>query len=441
MSSNQEHWHSGFGLLMASLGSAVGLGNIWRFSYVIGENGGGAFLLVYLALAAVTGLPLLIAEFALGRSTGKESVGAIQAVSRSTHWQHLGLLGVFLSFLILSYYAVIASWVFKYFSVYLVQASSQLAKTGFSEYFSVFRANILEGLFFHSAGLTVVGIVVVAGIRKGIERVSMLLMPLLAILVVAMAIYSSTLPGFGQAATFLLIPDWEVLLDTHVYVAALGQILFSIGLATGILIAFGSYWGSQRHLPRFAMGVIAGDTLFAITAGFVIFPAVFSAGLAPAQGVGLVFEILPDIFEDMAYGDLIGLVFFLLLSIAGLTSMIAMLEVPVAYLIEKFDLSRFKATVLTTISLFLIGSVITMSHVPDYDLLNAIDVVAVEILLPLNAALLAIFVGWFSCRNQLISATDLGPALGGLWIKTLQYVVPMTGFGVLASGLLNHLSR
>lgn len=440
MSSNQERWHSGFGLLMASLGSAVGLGNIWRFSYVIGENGGGAFLLVYLALAALTGLPLLIAEFALGRSTGKESVGAIQAMSRSTHWQHLGLLGVFLSFLILSYYAVIASWVFKYFAVYLFQASSQLAKTGFNEYFSAFRASILEGLFFHSAGLTVVGIVVVAGIRKGIERVSMLLMPLLAILVVAMAIYSSTLPGFGQAATFLLIPDWEVLRDTRVYVAALGQILFSIGLATGILIAFGSYWGSQRHLPRFAIGVIAGDTLFAITAGFVIFPAVFSAGLAPAQGVGLVFAILPDIFEDMAHGDLIGLVFFLLLSIAGLTSMIAMLEVPVAYLTEKLGLSRSEATVLTTFSLFLIGSVIAVSHALDYDFLNTIDVISVEILLPLNAALLAIFVGWFSRRDQLIQATDLGPKLGCLWVKTLRYIVPITAIVVLVSGLISRIN-
>lgn len=441
MKSNHEHWGSAFGLLMAWLGSAVGLGKIWRFSYVIGENGGGAFLLVYLVLAILAGLPLLIAEVALGRSTGKESVGAIRAVSRSAHWKHLGLFGVFLSFLILSYYAVIASWVFKYFAVYLLQASEQLTEVGFNEYFSTFRKNTAEALFFHWAGLIAVAVVVAAGIHKGIERVSTLLMPILAILLVAMAIYSSTLPGFGQAATFLLVPDWEVLLDSRVYVAALGQILFSLGLASGILIAFGSYWGSQRHLPRFAIAVITGDTMFAITAGFVVFPAVFSAGLAPAQGTGLVFSILPNIFEGMANGDLVGLIFFLLLSIAGLTSMFAMLEVQVAYAIEKFGLSRLQATSLATLFVALMGSAIVISDVLDYDFLDAIDAITVEILLPLNAALLAIFIGWFAYRNRLMPATDLGTQLSRLWLKALRYIVPITGMIVSAFGLLNQLAQ
>lgn len=376
-------------------------------------------------------------EFVLSRSTGKESVGAIRAISRSIRWRNLGLLGVFLSFLILSYYAVIASWVFKYFAVYLTGASSRLTETGPNQFFSAFRAHTWEVLLFHFAGLTIVAVVVLAGVRKGIERVSILLMPLLALLLIGMAIHSSALPGFGQAANFLLVPDWQVLFDSRVYVAALGQILFSVGLATGILVAFGSHWGAQRHLPRFAVAVIAGDTLFALTAGFVIFPAVFSEGLAPAQGVGLVFAVLPDIFHRMDHGSLVGLTFFFLLSIAALTSMIAMLEVPVAYLTEQFSLSRSTATALTTFALMLIGAHISMSNGLDYDVLNIIDIVAVEILLPLNAVLLAIFIGWVSQQDRLFRAADLGPTLSSLWLNAIRYVAPITAATVLASGLLN----
>lgn len=431
-----ESWRSGFGLLMASLGSAVGLGNIWRFSYVIGEHGGGAFLLIYFVLAILAGLPLLIAEFALGRSTGCESVGAIKATSRSASWRHLGLLGVLLSFLILSYYAVVASWVFKYFLIYLYQDSSLLSSAGFRDYYFAFRSNTSETLLFHAVGLAIIAVIVLAGVRKGIERVSILLMPVLAILLIAMAIYSSTLPGFSQAANFLLMPDWMALLDARVYVAALGQILFSIGLATGILVAFGSYWGKQKNLPRFALSVIVGDTLFALTAGFVIFPAVFSAGMSPAQGFELVFVILPTIFQQMDSGSFIGLVFFLLLSIAGLTSMVAMLEVPVVYLTEQAGLSRTKATIIITLALLAIGAPIALSHGLDYDFLNAIDVVSVEVFLPLNAALLAIFIGWKSRIDTLIPATELGPITSRLWLAAVRYIVPVTALLVLVSGLI-----
>jgi NSS family neurotransmitter:Na+ symporter len=429
----QEHWGSNKGFLLAALGSAVGLGNVWRFSYVAGENGGGAFLLVYLIMVLVVGVPLLLAEFALGRSAQCESTSAIRMLARGSIWRHLGLLGVVVASLILAYYAVIAGWVIKYLSLYLLRTTHELTTTGFSGAFAAYVARPLEPLIWHGLVLLLTMVVIARGIERGIEKINLLLMPVLAVLLILMAIHSATLDGFSRGFEFLFRPNWSVLTRPDVYLAALGQAFFSIGLAMGVMVTFGSYLAPAHRLPRAALVVALGDTLFAVTAGLVIFPAVFSFGLDPAQGPGLAFVVLPEVFAQMKGGALVGLLFFLLLSIAALTSMVSLLEVPVAYAIERFGLRRRTASFYVGSALFALGIPASLGFglLSDVitpggrNLLDAMDFVAVDFLLPLNGLLLTILLGWVWPRRQALEASDMHLSrLGRLWHFSLRYLLP-----------------
>ncbi len=230
----RERWGSGRGFLLATLGSAVGLGNVWRFSYVAGENGGGAFLLVYLVMVFLVGVPLLLGEFALGRSTQLESAAAFEALAPASPWRHVGLLGVMVAGLILAYYAVIAGWVLKYLSLHLMGSTQEFAVVGFDSAFRGFITHPLEPIAWQFAVMALTVAVVAGGVERGIEAVSKLLMPALGLLLLALAMHSVTLPGFGQGVAFLLQPDWSALMRPKVYLAALGQAFFSIGLAMGV---------------------------------------------------------------------------------------------------------------------------------------------------------------------------------------------------------------
>ncbi len=442
-SAPREHWQSGIGFLLASLGAAVGLGNVWRFSYVAGENGGGAFLLVYLLMVMVIGVPLLLAEFALGRSTQRESAAAIATLLPHSRWRHLGLLGVAIPSIVLAYYAVIAGWVFKYLAIYLLGQSAALAAQGPGHAFAQHLAMPLEPLIWQGLGLVLCVLVIARGVHKGIEKANLWLMPALALLLLFLAVRNTTLPGFAQALAFLFQPDWAVLLQPALYLAALGQALFSIGLAMGIMVTYGSYLGRQHALPRAALVVVAGDTLFALTAGLVIFPAVFSFGMDPAQGPGLAFVVLPQVFARMQGGQVFGTIFFLLLSIAALTSMISLLEVPVAYVTERFHRTRLQASLAVGALLFLIGLPASMGYgllaslVPPgaNSLLDLMDYLAVELLLPLNALLLCGLIGWVWPRAEAIGATGLRrAALGLLWWRCLRYLtLPLVAIVLVSS--------
>lgn len=427
----REHWRSNLGFVLAALGSAVGLGNVWRFSYVTGENGGGAFLLVYLATVLLVGLPLLIAEFAAGRSTQLENAAALRLLAPARPWRHLGLLGVVIAILVLAYYAVIAGWVFKYLSIYAFKSAHELAVPDFSSAYLRHLAAPLEPLLWQGAGLVICVGVLTQGIQKGIERASLMLMPLLAALLVALAASNARLSGFGQALTFLFQPDWQVLKDPSVYLAALGQALFSIGLGMGVMVTYGSYQDPQRSLPRAALLVVLGDTVFAITAGLVIFPAVFTFGLDPTQGTGLAFVVLPQVFDRMSGGAFFGTVFFVLLSIAALTSMMSLLEVPIAYATEKFRCTRAQAGVALGTMVFLLGVPASLGFgswsdirfFSNLGLMDLMDLVAVDLLLPLNAILLSIFFGFVWPRSAAITASGLNHAkLGPIWYASLRYV-------------------
>jgi len=445
-STSREHWGSSAGFVLAALASAVGLGNVWRFSYVTGENGGGAFLLVYLATVLLVGLPLLIAEFAAGRSTQLENAAALRLLAPARPWRHLGLLGVLISILVLAYYAVIAGWVFKYLSVYLLKNAHELAGPDFSTAYLRHLATPVEPLLWQGTGLAISVAVLVRGVQRGIERTSLILMPLLAVLLVALAVSNARLPGFGQALTFLFQPDWEVLKHPGVYLAALGQALFSIGLGMGVMVTYGSYLGPQRSLPKAALLVVSGDTLFAITAGMVIFPAVFTFGLDPTQGPGLAFVVLPQVFDRMNGGAVFGTVFFALLSIAALTSMMSLLEVPLAYATEKFRCTRMQAGLVLGTIIFLVGVPASLGFGWWSDIqlfgqlgpMDLMDLVTVDLLLPLNAVLLSIFFGWVWPREAAVTASGLSHGvLGRTWHACLRYVTTILCVVILASSVPN----
>jgi len=435
----REQWRSRHGFLLAALGSAVGLGNVWRFSYVAGEHGGGAFLLVYLAVVLLVGVPLLLGEFALGRRMQSESASAVAQLIPSSRWRHAGLIGVIAAGLILAYYAVIAGWVFRYAALYLGGLAPDLARQGFAAAFEAHVARPLAPLLWQFAALVLAALVIARGVEKGIERISLLLMPVLALLLVGLAVHSATLPGIGAGLAFLFKPNWSVLGSPGVYLAAIGQAFFSIGLAMGVMVTFGSYQPAGRPLPGTALAVALGDTLFALTAGLVIFPAVFSFGHDPAQGPGLAFVVLPEVFAQMRGGLLLGAAFFVLLSIAALTSMVSLLEVTVAYAMQRLGWSRPRAALWLGTALFLLGLPASLGFgwPGGQGILGAMDFLAVDLLLPFNGVLLAVLLGWLWPLHEALAAADLQQTrqLGRIWRVSLRYLVPLLVLVVLAGSL------
>jgi len=436
----REQWRSHHGFLLAALGSAVGLGNVWRFSYVAGENGGGAFLLIYLIIVLLAGVPLLLGEFALGRRMQSESSSAVARLVPSSRWRHAGLLGVVAAGLILTYYAVIAGWVFRYTALYLTGAAQALAGGSYAAAFEAHITRPLAPLAWQLLAMALATSIIAKGVEKGIEKISLLLMPVLALLLVALAVHSATLPGFQQGLDFLFSPDWAALARPGVYLAALGQAFFSIGLAMGVMVTFGSYQPPSRPLPGAALTIALGDTLFAIMAGLVIFPAVFSFGLDPAQGPGLAFVVLPEVFAQMQGGQLLGAAFFLLLSIAALTSMVSLLEVVVAYALQRWRWSRLQASLRLGALIFVLGIPASLGFgawaglpLPGgRSLLDAMDYLAVGWLLPLNGLLLVVLLGWLWPRHEALQAADLHQGrLGRIWHFSLRYLVPLLIVAVL----------
>jgi NSS family neurotransmitter:Na+ symporter len=440
----REGWGSNAGFILATLGSAVGLGNVWRFSYVAGENGGGAFLAVYLATVFVVGLPLLLGELAIGRAAQRESAAAFQAVAPGSPWRRLGMLGVVVAGLILSYYAVIAGWVLRYLWLYLSGASANLAETGFAVGFESFTAHPLAPVAWQMGFMLLTTLVVAGGVQRGIEGLSKWLMPALAVLLLGLAVHSAVLPGFQRGVAFLFQPDWSALAHPGIYLAAVGQAFFSIGLAMGVMVTYGSYVGPRRQLPAAAACVALGDTLFAVIAGLVIFPAVFSFGLDPAQGPALAFVVLPEVFSRMTDGRWVGAAFFVLLAIAALTSAVSLLEVTVAYAMQRFGCSRGPASAALGALFFGLGAPAALGFGPwaavqgpgGRNILDLMDFAAASVLLPLNGLLIAVFLGWVWQRGAALGACDLhATRLGHAWRLGMRYLVPVLVAVVLVRGL------
>ena len=409
-----ERFSSRFGFLLAAVGAAVGLGNIWRFSAVVGQNGGGAYLVPYLLAAFVFAVPLLILELAVGRYLRLDVVAAFRSVRRE--FAVLGWVVTGSVLLILSYYLVLTGWVLAF----LVGA---LAGTNVT--FAGFTGTYWPVLAF--VGTTVLtGAVVSFGVRAGIERLSTVVMPVIFLLLVALAVYATTLPGFGRAVEFLFRPDFSVLGDPLLWSAAIGQVFFSLSVGQGIMLTYGSYLEDGTDVTLAALAITVADIGVAVLAGLVIFPVVFSVGLAPTLGTELAFTTLPQAFGAMRFGGVVAVAFFGLLFFAALTSSVSLLEVGVAATLRATDRSRRQVTAVLTGLLFLVGLPSALSYsavdlsVGGVRFLDLMDESVGAYALPITATIIAVVFAWYQ------DADVLGDQIGDGLLRTLvKYVIPV----------------
>lgn len=430
-----EQWRSRTGFILATVGSAVGLGNIWRFAYVAGENGGAVFLIVYLAFVALIGLPLVIAELSLGRRAQGDAVAAFTtgAPGPARSWPLAGWLAVGGATLLLSYYAVIAGWALSYAAGAVTGSLWSVAAAGYGGYFARFIAGTAEPVLWQAAILALAVAVVAGGVQKGIERLNLWLMPILALIIAALAVNALTLPGSGAGVDFLFAPDWQAFGRPGLYAAALGQAFFSIGVGAAVFATFGGYLPRGIALPASAVAVVAGDTLFAVVSGLAIFPAVFAFGLDPTTGPELAFITLPQIFLAMPGGRLVGALFFTLLAAAALTSMISLLEVPVAVAMRRLRMSRRRAAPAIGAVVFVLGLPSALGYgllagitIGGRGILDTVDGFVSDLILPLGGLAIALFVGWRVERGLALREADLaGSGIGSAWLWLLRIPVPL----------------
>lgn len=440
-------WGSRFAFVLAAAGSAIGLGNIWRFPVSASEGGGGAFLLIYLICVVLVALPVMLAEMVVGRAGEKNPVGALQHLRPGSRWYYIGALGVATGVIILSYYSVIAGWTLYYF--FQSVAGTFTPETDTTAVFLEMSENAGIELGFHALFMGITIVVVAAGIRAGIERTIKILMPLFFVLLVLLVIRAVTLPGAGEGLSYYLKPDFSEITG-RVWLAALGQAFFSLSLGMGVMITYGSYLAKKENLPASA-GLVAGaDTIIAVMAGFIIFPAIFFAGMEPGTGgPALVFIALPQIFAQMPGGALGGIVFgsafFALLAVAALTSAISLLEVVVSHMVDDWGWARKKAAWLVGAGIYLVGipsalslgAVGGLTELPliGIGFLDLMDKIA-EFTLILGGLGLALFVGWIWGLKHALKEIRRGTPefkLAALWSPLLRYVAPLAIAVILAS--------
>ncbi|MDP2208062.1 MAG: sodium-dependent transporter [Bacteroidota bacterium] len=433
----RSQWGSKLGFILAASGSAIGLGNIWRFPYTTGENGGAAFVLVYLICVVVIGIPVLIAELSLGRHTQRNPVGAIKTIVPKGAWKILGYLGVITGIVILSYYSIVAGWTIGYIVKTFTHTTSD-----FGQFIADPKSEF--GYFIVFLGLTM--LVVLGGVKEGIERWSKILMPLLFLILLGLILFAITLPGAEAGIKFYLSPDFSKITGKTI-LAALGQAFFSLSLGMGAMITYGSYIPKNTNLITSATTVALSDTLIAIMAGLVIFPALFAAGMSPAQGPGLVFNVLPQIFSQMPAGTIVGVFFFILLAIAALTSSISLLEVGVAWAVDELKLTRTKATLALGFAAFIIGIPSAMSQgyssffsnlhlLGKTGFLDIVDFLFGSFALTFGGLILSIFIGWkwgsAKASDEIMYGLDKNykPVLK-IWSFLIRFVCPVVIFFVL----------
>lgn len=417
---------SSSGFILAAIGSAVGLGNMWKFPYITGQNGGAAFFLLFIICLIVVGLPVLMAELAIGRGGRGNASTSFFKISGSRTFGRLGLLSVIAPTLILSFYSIVAGWTLHY----AVQAFSGKLFAGgnFGEQFSSFNSGYMS-IFWTFIVMVCTCAVIIKGVSSGIEKFNKILIPGMLILLLVLMIRALTLPGAGEGASFFLRPDFSKL-SAEAALVALGHAFFSLSLGMGTMITYGSYVERKQSLGAATFAIGFGDLLYAFIAGLIIFPTTYSFGIDAEQGPGLVFVALPAAFSAMPFGSLFGGLFFILLSIAALTSTVSLLEVPVAFTMERWGWSRQKSAIILAAIIFLISipSLLSLGLVPDLKIANQgffdfVDFVASNILLPLGGLTVTIFVGHF-WKN---AADEAGVSSFWLriWLFMLRYIAPI----------------
>lgn len=446
---SRDSFGSRLGVLLAMAGSAVGLGNLWRFPYLVGENGGAAFIIIYLACVCLICLPIFISEFVIGRRSQKNAYAAFRDLSGGSAWRWVGLMTVIVPLIVASYYCVIGGWAFEYlwksctFS-FTGDASQEAVSTMFSDFVSSPWGPVIGQTLF----LLVTTLIVIIGIKDGIERFSKLMMPILFIIVIAIAVYASTLPGSGAGFEYLFKPDFSKV-DGGSFASALGQAFFSLSLGFGTIMTYASYVDKKDNILFQSTSTAIADTMFALIAGMAIMPAVFAFGINPQSGPGLVFETLPYVFGKMPGGGIVAILFFLALIVAALTSSISMIEVGVAYLIEEKKLKRTTACVVLFLICWILGIFCALSFGPlaevklaGRSIFDFFDNLSSNILMTLGSLLTVLFVGWRLKKTEIYEEFTNGGTLsvnvkifGVLWFL-IRYVAPIAVIVIFISGLL-----
>ena len=413
----RDSFGSSFGVLVALAGSAVGLGNLWRFPYLVGENGGAAFILIYLGFVCLLGLPVMLSEFIIGRRSQTSVRRAYQKLAPGTPWHMAGYLAVLCCILILSFYSVVGGWGIEY----LVKALRFDFTSGrggeLSSIFGDFTASPWRPLVCHSLFLGASALIVVFGVKNGIEKFSKIMMPLLFLIMIGLAVRSLTLPGARAGIDYLFRPDWSKV-SANTFLSALGQAFFSLSLGSGMVITYGSYVARKENILSISAKTAAADTLFALIAGCAIMPAVFAFGISPGEGPGLVFITLPYIFSQIPLGGIVAVLFFAALLLAALTSSISLLEVMVAFGMEEFHLKRKASVGVSFVILWLLGCLCSLSlgvlgdwKVFGKNIFDLFDFVSANILMLLGALVAVLFAGWALGRKIVHDELNNGGAL------------------------------
>ena len=442
----RDGFGSKLGIIAAAAGSAIGLGNIYRFPCELGENGGAAFLLVYLAVVIFLGIPVMLSELAIGRRSQSNSVGAFRKLAPKSAWPIVGYMGVFCGFLIFAFYSTVSGWTLEYIVKAATNSFHGKDLATIEQEFTAFHDIGWRNVMWQSVFIIITGIVVSRGVKDGIERVAKILMPLLLVILLVLAVRSMTLPGAGKGLAFLFKPDFSKITG-EVLIDALGQGFFSLSLGMGVLITYGSYVKKDDNLTGTAFSVVLADTAIALLAGLVIFPAAFSFGVKPEAGMGLVFNTLPMLFNQMTGGYVFCLVFFILLAIAALTSTISLLEVVVAYLSEELHLKRRWATVVACAATILLGTFASLSLMSGsifaregYTVFGMMDFLSSNILLPIGGVLIVIFVGWRLGKQKFFEEVTnegaLKAPLKRIIFFIIRYLAPVAIAIVFISGLI-----
>ena len=388
------------GIIAAAAGSAIGLGNIYRFPCELGNNGGAAFLLVYLVIVIFLGIPVMLSELVIGRRSQSNAVGAFKKLAPKSAWPFVGYMGVFCGFLIFSFYSTISGWTLEYIVKAVTNSFQGKDMAAIEQDFEIYHKSGWRNVMWQTLFIFITGFVVFKGVKNGIEKYSKILMPMLLVILILLGIRSVTLPGAKEGLSFLFNPDFSKITG-EVLINALGQVFFSLSMGMGVLITYGSYVKKTDNLTTTALSVTLSDTLVAVLAGIVIFPAAFSFGVKPTAGMGLVFNTIPMIFNQMVGGYFFCIIFFVLLAIAALTSTISLLEVVVAYISEELHIKRQWATVIACLITLLMGSFSSLSMMDNTPFVIAgctiyegMDFLSSNILLPFGGMLIVLFTSW-----------------------------------------------
>ena len=446
---SRDSFGSRFGALVAMAGSAVGLGNLWRFPYLVGENGGAAFIIVYVILSFMICLPIFISEFVVGRRSQKNAYAAFRDLSGGSAWRWVGLFTVVVPLIVLSDDCVIGGWSIDYFLKALTFSfTGSESQSAMNTIFNDLVTSVWTPLICHTGFLLATVLIVMVGIKDGIEKFSKIMMPVLFFIVISIAIYSVTLPGAKAGLDYLFNPDFSKI-DAKACAAALGQAFFSLSLGFGTIMTYASYVDKKENALFQSTATAASDLTFALIAGIAIMPAVFAFGINPQSGPGLVFETLPYVFGQMPAGGFVAILFFLALLVAALTSSISMLEVAVAFLVEEKGMSRIAACMPLFVVCLVIGALCSLSFGPLSDfkiagrtIFDFFDHLSSNILMTLGSLLTVLFVGWRLKKTDVYDEFTNGGTLsrnaklfGVLWFL-IRYVCPLAIIAIFISGLI-----